>query len=541
MVYGILSIAGTDANGSAGLLLDNLVIQDLKMCAFGVVTAVTAQDKDQVYCVVSVDEDLFNDQLCSVLSNNKISGVKIGLIPNNKIVKLIANFLKELRENPETKNIPVVWDPVGSASAPNGECLTKVDFKKACKKLLPYVTVVTPNLVEASKISGIEVNASGSENYLKTLKEMAKFFKKSGAKNVIIKGGHLLDYSAQMGRERYTWGVLDYLETKDSKEPFYFIHKRIGQKSPCKVHGTGCAFSSALCTFLSYGYNVEDALTQTKAYITRAITDAIGTEGYKYIRMQVMQNIQFQDYPLMGRSKYIFPAAEFNRDDDGFDKLIRPLGFYVIADSSAWIERLCKAGVKTMQLRIKKPKSQEFLEEEIIKSIEIAKKYDVQLFINDYWELAIKHKAYGVHLGQDDIDYENLLAIKIAGLRLGISTHGYAEIARAMLIKPSYIALGHIFPTQTKEMPSNPQGTGRLARYVKLLENNFELVAIGGIKLNNVESVLGTGIKSVAVITAITKDPEPEAAIKEWQYALTNGRLSENAANALLQTEVKPE
>ncbi|MEI8631370.1 thiamine phosphate synthase [Vibrio sp. PP-XX7] len=76
--------------------------------------------------------------------------------------------------------------------------------------------------------------------------------------------------------------------------------------------------------------------------------------------------------------------------------------------------------------------------------------YQAQVFINDYWQLAVEHGAYGVHLGQDDLISADLSRIKTSGLRLGLSTHGYWEIIKVEQLNPSYIALGHIFPTTTK-------------------------------------------------------------------------------------------
>ena len=122
-----------------------------------------------------------------------------------------------------------------------------------------------------------------------------------------------------------------------------------------------------------------------------------------------------------------------------------------------WIARLLEAGVTTIQLRIKDLPDEQ-VEEDIAAAIALGRRYQARLFINDYWRLAIKHGAYGVHLGQEDLDTTDLAAIHRAGLRLGVSTHDDAELARALAVKPSYIALGHIFPTQTKDMPSAPQG-----------------------------------------------------------------------------------
>ncbi|UDN35763.1 thiamine phosphate synthase [Proteus sp. NMG38-2] len=181
----------------------------------------------------------------------------------------------------------------------------------------------------------------------------------------------------------------------------------------------------------------------------------------------------------------------------------KKLGLYPVVDSVEWIERLLKTGVTTLQLRIK-DKQPEDVEQEIIEAIRLGKQYHARLFINDYWQLAIKHHAYGVHLGQEDLDIADLDAIKQAGLRLGISTHDETELQRAKTLRPSYIALGHIFPTTTKDMPSKPQGLEALKHQVEQTPD-FPTVAIGGISLERVSDVIATGVGSVALVSAITK------------------------------------
>ncbi|MFP3525653.1 thiamine phosphate synthase, partial [Pantoea sp. SIMBA_072] len=103
-----------------------------------------------------------------------------------------------------------------------------------------------------------------------------------------------------------------------------------------------------------------------------------------------------------------------------------------------------------------------------------------------------------------------------AGLRLGISTHSYTELLIAQAYKPSYIALGHIFPTQTKTMPSKPQGLQRLRRYAALLApTNIPTVAIGGISLERVAPVTATGVNGIAVVSAITAARNVEQAVHQ--------------------------
>lgn len=189
------------------------------------------------------------------------------------------------------------------------------------------------------------------------------------------------------------------------------------------------------------------------------------------------------------------------------------LGLYPVVDSVEWIERLLKAGVKTLQLRIKDKRDEE-VESDVIAAIELGRRFNARLFINDYWQLAIKHQAYGVHLGQEDLETTDLSAIREAGLRLGVSTHDDMEIDVALAARPSYIALGHVFPTQTKQMPSAPQGLAQLARHIARLGDS-PTVAIGGISLARAPAVLGTGVGSIAVVSAITQAADWQAATEQ--------------------------
>lgn len=198
---------------------------------------------------------------------------------------------------------------------------------------------------------------------------------------------------------------------------------------------------------------------------------------------------------------------------EAFPATAPKLGLYPVVDSVLWIERLLAAGVRTLQLRIKDGDDRQ-IEVAVRDAIALGKQYGARLFINDYWHLAIKYNAYGVHLGQEDLDVADLDAIRHAGLRLGLSTHDDAELDRALALRPSYIALGHIFPTQTKEMPSAPQGIAELKRHLARLQH-IPTVAIGGISLARVPEVLATGVGSIAVVSAITQAEDWQAATRQ--------------------------
>jgi hydroxymethylpyrimidine kinase/phosphomethylpyrimidine kinase/thiamine-phosphate diphosphorylase len=194
------------------------------------------------------------------------------------------------------------------------------------------------------------------------------------------------------------------------------------------------------------------------------------------------------------------------------------IGLYPVVDSVQWLKRLLPLGLDVIQLRLKQGTAAE-IEQQIAAAVLLGRDYRLRLFINDHWQLAIKYGAYGVHLGQEDLSQADLPAIAAAGLRLGISTHGYTELLRARQLKPSYIALGHIFPTQTKQMPSSPQGLERLKNYAALCKD-IPTVAIGGINQQRVNEVLACGVSGIAVVSAITSQSEPEQAFLQLKQMI---------------------
>lgn len=181
------------------------------------------------------------------------------------------------------------------------------------------------------------------------------------------------------------------------------------------------------------------------------------------------------------------------------------LGLYPVVDDYRKLKPLYECGISTTQLRIKTKPIYE-VEEEIIKAIEISKSFDnTRLFINDYWELAIKHQAYGIHLGQEDIVNADLEAIYKAGIRLGISSHTTNEIDIALDIEPSYLAIGPIFPTNSKKMRYDNVGIQNLKSWAKNV--TYPIVAIGGININNIDKVIETKSASgIAMITGVLSE-----------------------------------
>lgn len=195
---------------------------------------------------------------------------------------------------------------------------------------------------------------------------------------------------------------------------------------------------------------------------------------------------------------------------------MRKIGFYPIVDSYQWIQKLIPLGVPTIQLRIK-DKPIEFIEQEIIVSNQLAQHYKCQLFINDYWQLAIKHNVFGVHLGQEDCELADIKAIHRAKLKLGISTHNDREINHALHCDPDYIAYGPIYETTTKVMKASARGLDRLTYWVEAI--NLPIVAIGGINLARLDGVLSTGVDGVAVVSTLTQAINYQETTKQFLTA----------------------
>ncbi len=212
-----------------------------------------------------------------------------------------------------------------------------------------------------------------------------------------------------------------------------------------------------------------------------------------------------------------FGISPFPRSN-AFAPCAKQLGLYAVLPNAQWVSRMAQAGVPTVQLRFKSDDKAAVLKE-IAASVAAVQGTNTLLFINDHWEEAIAAGAYGVHLGQEDMQEASLEKIRSAGLRLGLSTHGYAEMLLADRHSPSYIALGAVFPTTLKRMVTAPQGLGRLECYAHLMQS-YPLVAIGGIDLDRLPTVLKTGVGSVAVVRAITESESPENTVIAFQQSM---------------------
>jgi thiamine-phosphate pyrophosphorylase len=195
------------------------------------------------------------------------------------------------------------------------------------------------------------------------------------------------------------------------------------------------------------------------------------------------------------------------------------LGLYAVVPDADWVARLVSLQVPTVQLRLKSS-DRSAIDAQVRQAVRAVQGSATLLFINDHWEAALAHGAYGVHLGQEDMALAPLETLRLAGIRLGLSSHGYGEMKKAMAVQPSYLAMGAVFPTTLKAMATLPQGLGRLERYAQLMQGH-SLVAIGGIDLQNLPAVMQTSVGSAAFVRAITGANDVTKAVADLKACIS--------------------
>jgi thiamine-phosphate pyrophosphorylase len=187
---------------------------------------------------------------------------------------------------------------------------------------------------------------------------------------------------------------------------------------------------------------------------------------------------------------------------------------YPVVDSASWVGRMLSIGVRLIQLRVKERPAAE-LREEIRTAKELCARAAAQLIVNDHWLLAMAEGCDFVHLGQGDLDTADVLALRNAGVRIGISTHSDLELERALTLAPDYVALGPIYPTVLKVMPWAPQGLARITEWKRRV-GDIPLVAIGGLTVERLPGVFAAGADVAAVVNDIVSNRDPEGRAKEW-------------------------
>lgn len=218
----VLSIAGSDPSSGAGIQGDIKTFTSLGAYGVGAITALTSQNSSKFFKSEPASSEIIKSQIRSVLSDFKIDAIKIGMVYDKKTIKTIHSELKNLK-------VPIVLDPIFESTT-GGTLLLANAFSDFKKLLIPLSYVITPNVPEAEKITGMKIKSWGDA------KKVAQKINSMGAKNVIIKGGHMQDDK-----------VTDLL--LENKKFYMFSQKRLTREN----HGGGCIFSAALCVNIAKG------------------------------------------------------------------------------------------------------------------------------------------------------------------------------------------------------------------------------------------------------------------------------------------------
>jgi len=238
----VLTIAGSDSGGGAGIQADIKAMSANGVFAMSVITAITAQNTEEVTDVFELPVSIIEAQLDAVFDDFDVAAVKTGMLSSVEIVKAVAKMLRP------QKVANLVVDPVMVAKS--GQALLKPEAMEALKRdLIPLALVITPNVQEAEQLSGLPIKT------LADARQAAKAIHKLGCKHVLIKGGHLL-------AERATDLLYD--------GRFFNIFKGEFIDTP-HTHGTGCTFASAVAAQLARGKALPDAVQTAKTYVTEAI------------------------------------------------------------------------------------------------------------------------------------------------------------------------------------------------------------------------------------------------------------------------------
>jgi thiamine-phosphate diphosphorylase len=233
--------------------------------------------------------------------------------------------------------------------------------------------------------------------------------------------------------------------------------------------------------------------------------------------------------PLLSWGEAVPPSPAGEGPGRGRPPTQRPLDLYAIVDSAARLRDVLAAGVRTVQLRIKKPHSPDaawhaMLRDEVAQAIADSAAHEAELFVNDHWQVAQELGAPGVHLGQEDLlalGETGRLRLLASGMALGVSSHSLWELARSRTLSPRYIACGPVWPTVTKDMPWLPQGMDNLAWWCRAAQ--APVTAIGGIlEPRQVQEVARSGCDGVCIVRGLGDDPR--TTVPAFEAALRAGR-----------------
>ena len=241
----VLSIAGSDSSGGAGIQADLKTFSALGVYGATAITAITAQNTQGVHSQFALTPQIVYEQIIAVIDDIHPQVIKIGMLSNTEIVSAVADALGKY-------STPIILDPVIVSSS--GHRLLSIDAIDAIKeRLFPMATLLTPNLPEMCALTNLPLNSDKEKT------EATQLLMSYGINAILLKGGH---EEGEIKRD------ILYIKSKDEIQISYLSSPTINTNN---IHGTGCTLSSAIAAFIARGLSLEEAIAKAKEYITDAI------------------------------------------------------------------------------------------------------------------------------------------------------------------------------------------------------------------------------------------------------------------------------
>lgn len=477
----VLSIAGSDCSGGAGIQADIKTISALGCYAATVVTAVTVQNTTGVKAVAHVPADIVSQQIEAVMTDIKPKAGKTGMLGNKETVETVASTLGKYRD------VPIVVDPVMVSTS--GHKLLDDDAISILKKrLLPLATLVTPNIPETEALSGVKLK--DHDTYIEAARILFSF----GCQNILIKGGH------QQGSNK-----TDYLFMRDGNGHISVHSYSSPTITTTNTHGTGCTLSSAIAALLSRGCILTDAVRRGKEYLYNALAEGKDVEIGKgngpvdhfYNPEKLIKRDVAPRYEGRLTSNVCFQyITHHNERYDYVDGVVEAL----------------KGGCRWIQLRMKYAPDDAVVE--AAKRLEpICHNFGATFILDDRVHLVDKVNADGVHLGHNDMPISQARQLLGSKKIIGGTANTFDDIEREWQQGVDYIGCGPFRFTTTKQKLApvlGIEGYRKIVDGMRKRQIDIPIVGIGGIKTEDVTQLLSTGLSGIAVSGAILNSERPQ-------------------------------
>lgn len=480
--HSILTIAGSDSSGGAGIQADLRAIAACGGFGASVLTALTAQNTRGVALAQEVATEMVQAQLDAVFDDLNIIAVKTGMLSSAHIVSLVARCLRARAPR------RFVLDPVMIATS--GHALLAPDAVDCLRQeLLPLATLVTPNRHEVEALVGAEIRT------LADAERAGKELRAQGCQAVLVKGGHFEGEDA-----------VDLLVTRSDVQAF-----SAPRLDTPHTHGTGCTYAAAIATYWGRGATLRQAVALAKHHVTEAIRGGLPVGDGKgpvdplfYLRRpdpeRWMRELCVNTSPGIGRLHVITDETLQTRYTH------EQLAGLAVA-----------GGADVVQYREKRRRASESLEP-VATAIRDICRPRTQFIVDDRVDLAATVAAFGVHLGARD------MPVREARSRLGPlscigGTANTVDQARALFGAPlDYLGAGPVFGTSSKANPAPPLGLAALRQIAA--ESPVPVIAIGGITPDRVAEVLATGAHGIAVLSGVVGAEDPKQATAQYRDAI---------------------